>query len=104
MKQAFAILVTMMLLFSSCSSSISISLLCDEPSVEIYVNDDYVGRGLVSYTSPKGQDEIRVSCRENGVEVYSRSFYIKGKNNQLFELTIPKDYKYSSSPTTIRSK
>lgn len=104
MKHAFATLTTVALLLSSCSSSTSVSLLCNEPSVEIYVNEDYVGRGLVSYTSPKGQDEIRVSCRENGIEIYSRSFYIKGKNNQLFELTIPKDYRYNSNPTIIKSK
>ena len=90
--------------FASCRSTASVSLLCDEQHIELYVDDEYVGRGLVSYTVPKGQDNIRVSCRENGVEVYSRSFYVKGMKNQLIELNIPKDYRYSSGQRTIKSK
>ena len=39
---------------------------------------------------------IKVSCRENGVEIYNRNYYVKGRKNQLFELNIPKDYRYSS--------
>ena len=54
------------------------------------------GRGLIHYIVPKGDDYINVSCRENGIEIYSRTFYVKGKKNQLFELAIPKDYRYSS--------
>lgn len=90
--------------FASCRCTASVSLLCDEQHIELYVDDEYVGRGLVSYTVPKGQDNIRVSCRENGVEVYSRSFYVKGMKNQLIELNIPKDYRYSSGQSTIKSK
>lgn len=82
--------------FCSCASSIPINLLCDEQHVEIYVDDEYVGRGLVHYIVPKGNDYINVSCRENGIEVYSRRFYVKGRKNQLYELRIPKDYRYSS--------
>ena len=82
--------------FCSCASSIPINLLCDEQHVEIYVDDEYVGRGLVHYIVPRGNDYINVSCRENGIEVYSRRFYIKGRKNQLYELRIPKDYRYSS--------
>ena len=80
----------------SCATSIPVSLLCNEQQIEIYVNDEYVGRGLVNYIVPKGTEYIKVSCKENGMEIYSRSYYVKGKKNQLFELTIPKDYRYSS--------
>ena len=90
--------------FASCGSTASVSLLCDEQHVELYVDDEYVGRGLVNYTVPKGQDEIRVSCREGGEEVYNRSYYVKGMKNQLIEITIPKDYRYSSGQGTIKSK
>lgn len=81
---------------SSCASSIPISLLCEEQQIEIYVDNEYAGRGLVHYEVPKGNDYINVSCRENGIEVYQRNFYVKGKKNRLFELRIPKDYRYSS--------
>ena len=83
-------------IFISCATSIPISLLCNEQHIEIYVNDEYAGRGLIHYIVPKGDDYINVSCRENGIEIYSRTFYVKGKKNQLFELAIPKDYRYSS--------
>ena len=83
-------------LFCSCASSIPISLLCDEQQIEIYIDGEYVGRGMVRYDVPKGIDYINVSCRNAGVEVYSRRLYVKGLKNRLFELTIPKDYRYSS--------
>lgn len=82
---------------TSCSSSGTlVHLMCDEQQVEIFVDDNYVGRGLVQYTVPKGNEYMRVSCREGGVEVYSREFYVKGKKNRLFELSIPKDYRFST--------
>ena len=81
-------------IFISCATSIPISLLCNEQHIEI--DEEYVGRGQVNYIVPKGTDYIKVSCRENGVEIYNRNYYVKGKKNQLFELNIPKDYRYSS--------
>lgn len=80
----------------SCATSIPVSFLCNEQHIEIYIDEEYVGRGLVNYVVPKGTDYIKVSCRENGVEIYERNYYVKGKKNQLFELNIPKDYRYSS--------
>lgn len=100
---AFLISILCFTLFA-CSAVSTISLLCDEQQVELFVDDEYVGRGVVQLTVPRDKENIRVSCRENGVEIYSRTFYIKGKKNQLFELAIPKDYRYSSNPTIIKSK
>ncbi len=91
-----AAFVCLIMLLFSCTTSIPISLLCSEQDIEIYVNDEYVGRGLINYTVPKGTDYISVSCRDNGVEIYERNFYVKGKKNELFELNIPKNYRYSS--------
>ena len=54
-------------IFISCATSIPISLLCNEQHIEIYVDEEYVGRGQVNYIVPKGTDYIKVSCRENGV-------------------------------------
>lgn len=81
---------------NSCVTSTPISLLCNEQHIEIYINEEYVGRGLINYVVPKGNNYINVSCRENGIEIYNRNYYVKGKKNQLFELNIPKDYHYSS--------
>jgi len=48
-------------LLISCATSIPISLLCNEQHVEIYVDEEYVGRGQVNYIVPKGTDYIKVS-------------------------------------------
>lgn len=83
---------------SSCSSSKTITLACSERQIEIYVDEEYLGRDLVRYTIPKEREYIEVSCRENGLEVYARRFYVKGRNGDLIELQIPKNYKYSNKP------
>lgn len=95
MKQLIITVFTI-LCITSCATSIPINLSCNEQHIEIYVNDEYAGRGLIQYIIPKSNSYITVSCRENGIEIYSRKFYVKGKKNHIFELTIPKDYRYSS--------
>lgn len=82
----------------SCSSSKTIGLTCQERQIEIYVDDEYLGRDLVYYTIPKGREYIEVSCRDKGIEVYHRRIYVKDKNGTLIELQIPKNYKYSNKP------
>lgn len=83
---------------SSCSSTKTIGLTCQERQIEIYVDDEYLGRDLVYYTVPKGREYIEVSCRENGIEVYHRRINVKNRKGSLIELQIPKNYKYSSKP------
>ena len=86
-------------LLASCGTPTkTIALSCQERQIEIYVDDEYLGRDLVYYTVPKGREYIEVSCRDNGVEVYSRRYYVSGKEGKLIELQIPKNYKYSSKP------
>lgn len=95
MKKA-SIYTGVLCLLSSCITSSYVNISCDEQDVEIYINNEYIGRGLVNYNAPKGVEEINISCKENGNEIYNRNFYIKGKKGELIELTIPKDYKYSN--------
>ena len=83
---------------SSCSSTKTIALSCQERQIEIYVDDEYLGRDLVYYTVSRGREYIEVSCRENGLEVYHRRINVKNRNGNLIELQIPKNYKYSSKP------
>ena len=83
---------------SSCSSTKTIGLTCQERQIEIYVDDEYLGRDLVYYTVPKGREYIEVSCRERGMEVYHRRINVKDRKGTLIELQIPKNYKYSSKP------
>ena len=83
---------------TSCSSAKTIALSCQERQIEIYVDDEYLGRDLVYYTVPKGREYIEISCRENGIEVYHRRINVRSKNGNLIELQIPKKYKYSNKP------
>lgn len=85
-------------LLSSCSSTKTLALSCQERQIEIYVNEEYLGRDLVYYTVPKGREYIEVSCREDGVELYHRRINVKSTKNTLIELQIPKNYKYSTKP------
>lgn len=88
--------MTITALLNACATATPIRLLCNEQHVEIYVDDEYIGRGMVDYVVPKGQEYIQVSCREEGQEIYSRRLYIKSRKGDLIELQIPKDYRYSS--------
>ena len=81
---------------TSCSYSKTIALSCLERQIEIYVDDEYLGRDLVYYTVPKDRESIEVSCREKGMEVYHRRINVKEQNGNLIELQIPKNYRYSS--------
>jgi hypothetical protein len=83
---------------SSCSTSKTIALTCQERQIEIYANDEYLGRDLVYYTIPKNCEYIEISCRDNGIEVYHRRIYVKDKKQTIIELQIPKNYKYSNKP------
>ena len=80
----------------SCSSTKTIAFYCQERQIEIYVDEEYLGRDLVHYTVPKGREYVEVSCRENGLEVYNRKINVKDKTGNLIELQIPKNYKYSN--------
>ena len=82
----------------SCSSPKTLTFTCQERHIEIYVNDQYLGRDMVSYTVPKGRNYIEVSGRDKGMEVYHRRIDVKNLNATLVELQIPKNYKYSSKP------
>jgi hypothetical protein len=87
------------LIVTSCSTATkTIGFSCQERQVEIYVDDEYLGRDLVYYTIPKSCEYIEVSCRENGIEVYHKRVYTKGRHATLIELQIPKNYRYSSKP------
>lgn len=57
--------------------------MCKERQIEIYVDDEYLGRDMVYYTVPKGRQYIEVSCREEGMEVYKRRINVENKNGKL---------------------
>lgn len=98
MKVLVLLLFVLLIQLTSCSTSKTIGIHCEEQQVEIYINDEYVGRGLVYYKLPKSMESIKVSCMQDGKELYTRTFYVKGKKGEVFDLQIPKDYRYSNKP------
>lgn len=55
-----------------------------------------MGTGLVHYTAPRDVTTADVECKKDGVVVFSRSYYIKGHNRELFDINVPKTNTYSS--------
>ena len=83
---------------ASCCAPRDLVLTCQERHIEIYVDNQYLGRDMVKYTFHKGQKYVEVSCRDNGMEVYHKKIYVEDlKNGNLVELQIPKNLKYSNN-------
>lgn len=79
---------------SACSTTKSIRFYCQDQQVDLYINGEYAGNGIVNFTYPKGTEKVEVSCMQDGLEIYTRTFHIDGCDGQTFELQIPKDYHY----------
>lgn len=90
------VIATIPSILCACSPTKTIGFVCQERQIEIYVNDEYLGRNLVYYTVPKGHKYLEVSCREHGLEVYHRRINVDDKKGTLVDLQIPKHYKYSN--------
>ena len=97
------IFLVVIITFSACASTTTVNFLCKQDNIQIYVNDEYVGNGLVKYTAPKGVTTAEVECKRDGITIYSKSFYIKGQNNVLYDIIIP-EYNSYSSDKQIHSK
>ena len=78
----------------ACSTTQSIRFYCQDQQVDLYINGEYAGNGIVNYTYPKGTETVKVSCVQDGTEIYTRTFHIDGCDGQTFELQIPKYYHY----------
>lgn len=96
-------MISILMVMSSCASTISVGFLCKNEELHIYVNNEYVGTGLVKYVAPKGVSIAEVECKKDGLTVFTKNYYIKGHNNDLFDIIIP-NYNSYSSDRLIRSK
>ena len=65
----FLLGLTLSLSIMSCSTSTTVSFLCDQEDLQIYVNNEYVGTGLVRYTAPKEVTTAEVECKKDGITV-----------------------------------
>lgn len=98
---ALAILATII----SCTSVNRLSFSCSDPSVDIYLNGEYAGRDLVTHVFPQGSKDVEVTCIDNGVEVYHRTFYADGhRNNELIDITVQRDFQYSNGINKAKTR
>lgn len=78
------------------------SVLCNLSDVEIYIDGNYIGKGLVNYTVPHGTSVIEISCMYNGKEIAKRIAPVKNKT--LYEVYLSDDFLYSTNPILYKSK
>lgn len=102
MKCRFLAGLAVLFLTTGCSISQQVNFICDQTDVEIYINEEYAGRNLVSCTLPRGTTYVTVSCHRDGEEVYSQRYYVKGKKSITYTLSVPNDYRYSDGGKTFR--
>lgn len=89
------------IMLNSCSTTVH--FLCNQSDVAIYIEDQFMGYNQISYVVPKGVEYVRVSCRVDGLEIYSNTYYVKHENNRLFDIILQDNYKYSTNPIIIHS-
>lgn len=91
---AFAFLS--LVLLTSCGTVQYISLQCDRDDIEFYIDDNYVGKGFVTVSVPKGNQNVDVSCRKEGIEVSRREFYVPRRSNYVHNIAIGDEMRYST--------
>lgn len=81
----------------ACVSPTRLNFACDDPTLDIYIDGEYAGKALVSYSFPSSKQEVVVSCYDGVKEVYRRTFNKSGHvNNELIDLQIEQNLQYSS--------
>ena len=70
---------------------------CDRQDIQLYVNDQLIGSGQGTYATEPGEKRIHLSCRENGVEDYSRDYQLGLSNSIYYDVSIPKNLQFSTS-------
>ena len=95
--------IVLTFLASCATTTTTVHFLCNEEDLQIYVNDEYVGTGLVTYVAPPNVTSAEVSCKKDGIVIFTKTYYIKGHNKQLFDLNVP-SYNSYSSDRQIHSK
>ena len=96
----YKVIQSIVLLFfaitSSCSTPHCIILNCEDPTIDIFVDEEYIGRGNVRYVFPKGKNTIEITCSENGQELYRRTIYKDAcSTNEILDIVPQRNLNYS---------
>lgn len=94
------ILLALLLLFTGCSKTIQIA--CNEPEIEVFIDDENYGRPPILLKVPHNKLYVYASFRRNGIEIHKQRInFIDGQN--YYEISIPRhlqkngNYKYHSN-------
>lgn len=94
------ILLALLLLFTGCSKTIQIA--CNEPEIEVFIDDENYGRPPILLKVPHDKLYVYASFRRNGIEIHKQRInFIDGQN--YYEISIPRhlqkngNYKYHSN-------
>lgn len=102
MMKKILFLITTMLVLSSCSQMIYLA--CNEPDVEVFINEQNYGNPPVQIQVTNDVQYLNVSFRRNGVELHHQRVYIVDGQN-YYDITLPRHLRHSSSPdNSLRSK
>lgn len=97
-------IIAVLIAIISCKSYYAVTFLCEDTTVEMYANDEYIGSNMATYRVPRGMQYVTIRCVENGKDIFTRKYYVKGMKNGLITVNIPADYRYSNGqvykPTT----
>ena len=94
------ILLALLLLFTGCSKTIQIA--CNEPEIEVFIDDENYGRPPILLKVPHNKLYVYASFRRNGIEIHKQRInFIDGQN--YYEISITRHlqkkgkYKYHSN-------
>lgn len=81
----------------SCTTPTQLTFTCNDPSVNIYIDEEYAGNSLVNYTFPKGIKSVKVKGVLDGNEIYSRTYYKDAwTGTNVVDIPILNDMQYST--------
>lgn len=91
----FLIFVLSCLFFVSCGTSSKVVFFqSDRQDIQLFVNEKLIGYGQGSYTTEPGEHYLHLSCREDGIEVFTKEYNLRATSATYFEVSIPQKLYY----------
>lgn len=79
-------------MISGCSPKL-ISIYCEPQKTRLYVDDEYVGQGIVKYTIPPDRDYITISYEKDGL-IYKYRTYSTKNMDKTINIYLSDDIRY----------
>ena len=81
------VLFALLLLLTGCSKTVQIA--CNEPEIEVFIDDENYGRPPILLKVPHNKLYVYASFRRNGIEIHKQRInFIDGQN--YYEISIPR--------------